>query len=61
MSQFDENRLLYRQERLPIFQNWMHYTEAEARTCPKGDVVLVEDQQTGLVFNEAFHPEMMIL
>ncbi|MDP2785729.1 MAG: class I SAM-dependent methyltransferase [Sulfurimicrobium sp.] len=52
-------KLLYLQEQLPIFQNRMYDTEAEAKACPKGDVRLVEDQQTGLVYNAAFCPEVM--
>lgn len=53
-------KLLYRQEQLPIFQNRMYDSEAEARACPKGDMHLVEDQQTGLVYNAAFRPELMV-
>jgi hypothetical protein len=53
------SKLLYRQEQLPIFQNRMYDTEAEAKACPRGDVRLIEDQQTGLVYNAAFRPELM--
>jgi hypothetical protein len=38
----------------------MYDTEAEAKACPKGDVLLVEDQRTGLVYNTAFRPELMV-
>lgn len=55
-----QHKVLYTQERLPIFQNRMYDTEAEARDCPKGDMRLVEDQQTGLVYNAAFRPELMV-
>jgi hypothetical protein len=54
-----QTRLLYQQDQLPIFQNRMYDTEAEAKDCPKGDVQLVEDQRTGLVYNAAFRPELM--
>jgi SAM-dependent methyltransferase len=53
-------KLLYHQEQLPIFQNRMYDTEGEAKACPKGDVQLVEDQRTGLVYNTAFRPELMV-
>jgi len=56
MSRFLE---LYRAEQLPVFQNRMFRTAQEARDCVKGDVVLVRDMQTGLVFNQAFRPELM--
>ena len=59
MNQEDQTRLLYQQEQFPIFQNRMYDSEAEAKACPKGDVQLVEDQRTGLVYNAAFLPELM--
>lgn len=52
-------RDLYRVERLPVFQNRMFNTAEEARACSKGDVVLVQDMDTGLIFNNAFDPELM--
>ncbi len=51
-----KRRELFRVEGVPVFQNKMFTTEEAALSCPKGDVVLVEDQETGLVFNEAFDP-----
>lgn len=59
MNQEVQTKLLYRQEQFPIFQNRMYDTEAEAKACPKGDVQLVEDQRTGLVYNAAFCTELM--
>ena len=53
-------RDLYSIEQLPIFQNRMYNTEAEAKNCPKGDVRLVEDLQTGLVYNTSFCSELMV-
>ena len=52
-------RVLFRQDQLPVFQNHMYDTAAAARNCPKGDVVLVEDPRTGLIYNEAFRAELM--
>lgn len=51
---------LYRVEQLPIFQNRMYDNELEARNCPKGDMRLVEDSETGLVYNAAFEAERMV-
>jgi hypothetical protein len=56
----DNYRVLYTQERFPVFQNRMYDTALEARNCPRGDVRLVEDLTSGLVFNQAFRPELMI-
>jgi hypothetical protein len=50
---------LYVVRDLPVFQNRMFDTEAEARACTRGDVVLVQDRATGLVFNSAFDPRLM--
>lgn len=53
-------KLLYRQDDFPIFQNRMYESKEEAIVCPKGDIRLVEDLETGLVYNEAFSPELMV-
>lgn len=54
------NRELYQIQQLPIFQNRMYDTAEHARQCPRGDIRLVEDQQTGLVYNADFKPELMV-
>ena len=50
---------IYRAEQLPVFQNRMFDSEQAARDCVKGDVSLVQSLETGLVFNQAFRPELM--
>jgi Methyltransferase domain/C-methyltransferase C-terminal domain len=50
---------IYRVEQLPVFQNRMFRSTEEAKNCTKGDVVLVQDLETGLIFNQAFQPELM--
>lgn len=60
MSQSGWQKLLYEQRQLPVFQNRMYDTRVEAVDCPKGDMALVEDQRTGLIYNASFRPEMMI-
>lgn len=52
-------RELYRAEQLPIFQNRMYDTADEARACPRGDVRLVQNRATGLIYNADFQPELM--
>jgi SAM-dependent methyltransferase len=59
MTQQPHAKLLYQVEQLPIFQNRMYGTREEARSCPKGDIYLVEDQRSGLVYNAAFRSELM--
>lgn len=51
---------LYRCDGLPIFQNRMYASAAEARNCARGDLVLVQDLETGLIYNQAFRPELMV-
>ena len=53
-------RELYRADQLPVFQNWMYNSADEARSCPRGDMRLVQQAETGLVYNAAFQPELMI-
>jgi len=52
-------RELYRQDSFPVFQNRMYESPEAARACPKGDIRLVEDMATGLVFNAAFDPSLV--
>ena len=60
MTQNENTNVLYEQMQLPIFQNRMYDSETEAVNCPKGDIRLVEDLKTGLVYNAAFRPELMV-
>jgi SAM-dependent methyltransferase len=50
---------LYRAEQLPVLQNRVFRTEAEAKACAKGDVILVQDPCTGLVHNAAFRSDVV--
>src|SRR3954470_12862003 len=50
---------LYEQSEFPIFQNRMYDSAQEARACPRGDIKLVQDDATGLVYNAAFRSELM--
>jgi SAM-dependent methyltransferase len=53
------SRDIYRVEQLPTLQNRMFPTQAAARQCQRGDMVLVQSLQTGLIFNQAFRPELL--
>ena len=52
--------LLYQFDQLPIFQNRMYDSKEEAINCPKGTMRLVENLETGLIYNDAFLPELMV-
>ena len=51
---------LFRIEGMPIFQNRMYPSADAARNCVTGDVVLVQNLDTGLVYNGAFDPSLVI-
>lgn len=52
-------RALYSQSRLPLLQNQMFENAQDARICAVGDVDLVEDLESGLVYNAAFDPSLL--
>lgn len=47
-------------EDLPVLQNRVFDTANDAVNCMKGAVNLVQDQETGLVFNSEFNPSLVI-
>lgn len=53
-------RELLRLDDVPVYQNKMFDTEAAAQACPHGDVVLAQDEPTGLVSNIAFDPGKLV-
>jgi hypothetical protein len=55
----ETERELYCQKDFPIFQNRMYDTYDEARNCPKGDIHLVENMNTGLIRNSSFDHTLM--
>lgn len=52
-------RTIYEEHAFPIFQNRMYESASAAKNCAKGDIRLVEDLHTGLVYNAAFEPSLM--
>lgn len=55
-----KTRELYKIEDLPVFQNRMHKSCDEARACRRGNVRLVENLDTGLIYNADFDPAVMV-
>lgn len=60
LKEKSRRKLLYQQQGLPIFQNRMYESSEEAKNCMRGDIELVEDQLTGLVYNYVFDASLMI-
>jgi hypothetical protein len=54
-----ECEAIYSALELPVFQNRMFQSANDARHCIRGDVNLVRDLRTGLIFNKTFRPELM--
>lgn len=48
------SRVLYEQNDFPILQNRVYETYQQAENCPRGDIRIIEDQRTGLIYNDAF-------
>jgi hypothetical protein len=55
-SRTREDGLLYAIEQVPVLQNRLFDTAAEARSCLRGDVQLKVDPATGIVTNVSFDP-----
>lgn len=53
-------KVLYEQTQLPVLQNRVYETAQNAINCLKGDIKIIEDAKTGLVYNAAFNPDLMI-
>jgi SAM-dependent methyltransferase len=52
-------RELFKVEALPVFQNKMFADRSAALVCPKGNIVLVQDMDTGLIFNNSFDASLL--
>ena len=52
-------KTLYRQERFPIFQNRVYDSKNDSVNCPVGNIHLVQDSSTGLIFNSEFSESLM--
>ncbi len=52
-------RELFKVDGLPVFQNKMFSDRASALACPKGNMTLVQDMDTGLIFNQAFDADLV--
>jgi hypothetical protein len=51
---------LFRAEGMPVFQNRMYPTAEEAKSCVTGNIVLVQNLRTGLIYNREFDPSLVV-
>lgn len=52
-------RELFKVSDLPVFQNKMFNTREEAIHCTKGELCLVQNEQTGLIYNATFNESLL--
>ncbi|HTN78082.1 MAG TPA: hypothetical protein VMK16_00295, partial [Acidimicrobiales bacterium] len=50
---------LYAVRDVPVLENRVYATAEDARACGRGDVVLAQDPESGLVRNEAFDARLI--
>lgn len=53
-------RELYRANGLPVLQNRTFASAGQARACGQADIVLVQDEHSGLIFNQAFDASKLV-
>jgi hypothetical protein len=53
------NSILYSQHRFPTLQNRVFNSKFEAVNCETGDIELVQNEETGLIFNQKFDPNLV--
>ena len=53
-------KLLYSVDNLPLFQNRLYKTKKEALNCKMGQIELVQNMETGLIYNSKFDEKIMI-
>jgi hypothetical protein len=53
-------RTLYEQTDFPILQNKVYHSAEDALNCPLGDIKIIQDFSSGLIYNAAFRPELAI-
>jgi Methyltransferase domain len=51
---------LYKAVGMPLFQNIAYKDYSDATKCKTGDIELVQNLKTGLVYNRAFNPSLML-
>jgi SAM-dependent methyltransferase len=50
---------IFRADGFPTLQNKTYDTAASARACPVGDVVLLQDEVSGIIHNASFDPKII--
>jgi len=54
------NTVIYSVNDLPVQQNRVYEDLREAVNCPRGNLTLVHDDSTGIVYNASFTPDLIV-
>jgi hypothetical protein len=52
-------KFIYQQKNYPVLQNRVYDSRDEAFFCSTGNIDLVQDQHSGLIYNRAFNPKLI--
>lgn len=55
-----QRHVLFEADGLPTFQHRIYDSPDAALACRKGDMRLVQDLNSGLIYNESFDPDLMV-
>src|ERR1700743_1205200 len=58
-SDTEDAILIFKQEKVPVFQNKVYSSTEEASSASFGTVELVQSKTSGFIFNRAFDPSLM--
>ena len=51
--------MIFSASNYPIFQNVLYNTPEKAMNCKVADIEIIQDQETGLIYNKKFNPSIM--
>jgi hypothetical protein len=54
------NKVLYSQQNFPVLQNRVYESVNDAKNCPIGDIKIVQNIETGLIYNDAFDIDIIV-
>jgi SAM-dependent methyltransferase len=54
------NKILFKQKQYPVFQQRVYNSVNNAISCLKGDIQIIEDCESGLIYNTLFRPELVV-
>jgi hypothetical protein len=54
------NKILYCQKNFPVLQNRVYETSEEAKNCPTGDIEIIQNDENGLIYNNAFDLDIIV-